>query len=139
MIKLDFILFPRVLVVLALVLAPSGCGRGGSPGLQTHLVTGKVTYKDGSALTGGAITFTLASDPSVTASGDIGADGAFTLYTIVGNQRFSGAVEGEHRVTVIPAMGVDQKLITVRLKTNMLKVEAKENHFPIEIENAPNP
>ncbi len=112
MIKLDF---TRVFVVLALVLASSGCGRGGAPVPQTHKVTGKVAYEDGSALTGGAITFTLASDRSVTASGDIGADGAFTLYTIVGNQRFSGAMEGEHRVTIIPAMGEDQKLIAVRL------------------------
>ena len=139
MIKFDVIPFPPVFVVLALAIASSGCGRGGSPGPQTHVVTGKVTYKDGSALTGGAITFTLASDPSLTASGDIGADGAFTLYTIVGSQRFLGAVEGEHRVTIIPAMGEDQKLITVRLKTNMIQVEAKENHFLIEIEKAPNP
>ena len=79
-----------------------------------------------------------ASDPSIAASGDIAADGAFTLYTIVGSQRFVGAVEGEHRVTIIPAMGADQKFVSVRLKTNMIKVEAKENHFKIEIEKDPN-
>ena len=138
MIKLHLIHVSDVLVLLALVLVASGCDSDGAPGPRTHEVTGQVIYANGSALMGGAITFTLASDPSIAASGDIAADGAFTLYTIVGSQRFVGAVEGEHRVTIIPAMGADQKFVSVRLKTNMIKVEAKENHFKIEIEKDPN-
>ena len=86
------------LVVSALMLCiASSCG---SQPASTYPVTGKVTYPDGSPVTGGMVEF----EPRETASGQrdcargaIQPDGSYSLSTF---REGDGAVPGHHRVVV---------------------------------------
>ena len=83
----------------ALVVGVLGCGgESGPPRVDVHPVTGKVTV-DGKALTGCTITFST-SNPEVGAeagySGELGADGSYTLADNDGTQ---GAAAGKYKVT----------------------------------------
>src|SRR5262245_14431628 len=94
-------------LALALSLC-AGCGETGGTTAksQTYPVTGFVKFKDGKPATGAAVQFTPLHDTSLAVSGDIQEDGSFTLFTVKGNKRVSGAPEGEYRVTVqLPSAG----------------------------------
>jgi hypothetical protein len=112
-----------------------GCGgSGGSAQLaQTYKVTGSVVFKGGKPVTGGAIQFSPVSDTSYTVSGDIKDDGSFTLFTVKGTDRVSGAPEGEYRVTVLLPLPPDQKAIPGIVLPQTYRVEARDNTFAFEI------
>lgn len=73
------------------------CGCGGD-GLATYPARGTVTFPDGKPLAGGSIIFQSTEHP-VTARSPILDDGTFELGTY---QPGDGAVEGEHRVAILP-------------------------------------
>ncbi len=125
----------RLIGLLLAAAGLAGCGGGDLP--KTYPVSGKVVFAGGKPLAGGAVQLRLNSDPSKAASGEIKADGTFSLHTIVGNKKLAGAVEGEHDVSVIPLMGEDQKLIEVRVKQSPIRIEPKENSITIVIEKLP--
>jgi hypothetical protein len=111
-----------------------GCSGGGSSQLpSTYKVTGTVVFKGGKPVTGGAIQFSPVSDTSFTVSGDVADDGSFTLSTVKGAERVSGAPEGEYRVTVLLPLPADQKAIPGITLPKNYRVEPKDNTFTIEI------
>jgi hypothetical protein len=74
-----------------------GCGPGGP---ATHEVTGKVTI-GGEPAKDLSITFSPVSPDGQVASGSVGADGTYTLYT--GAQGTPGAVAGKYKVVLTEA------------------------------------
>lgn len=81
--------------LLLIGMAFLGCGSGGNS--SAH-VEGKVTL-DGKPLSGGTVTFFPEGGRS--ASGQIQADGTFTLSTFADRD---GAIPGHHKVTVTPGI-----------------------------------
>src|SRR5688500_12486704 len=67
---------------------------------RTYPVQGQVTVKGGKLAPKSTIIFQLASDPNVTADGEIQPDGTFTLATRLFGQSQDGAVEGDHNVLI---------------------------------------
>lgn len=125
------------LIVLILGMV-SGCGTASGP--TTYPVRGTVVFAGGQPWTGGTITFKSTSDPGMMASGDIQADGRFTLttyYVVAGQARTKpGAIAGEHTVTVEepePAVrrGPASEARSIVLPKKY-QVEAKENSLVIE-------
>lgn len=100
---------------------------------QTYPVRGRVVYKGGVPVAGGVVQFQAHSDPRLLTNGETDVDGAFTLTTQVGGQKLSGAVAGEHQVTVVPPMPADQSAEPIVLP-HPYTVEAKDNFFTIEID-----
>jgi hypothetical protein len=96
-------------------------------------VTGSAKFKDGKPATGGAIQFSPVSDTSYTVSGDLKADGSFTLFTVKGSDRVPGAPEGEYRVTVQLPIPASQGTVPPITLPKTYRVEPKENTFAIEI------
>lgn len=139
---------PMVLLVAGLL----GCAKGG---YTTAGVKGKVTYQ-GQPVTAGSLTFSpTASDTKSTklgkpASGQIGADGSYTLSTYA---QGDGAVVGQHRVTYAPpspesptdAPTPDAKPKTAQYlglvpKEQQVEVKAGSNEINIElVPSAPAP
>lgn len=84
------------LAILAAGFA-SGCGR------STFPVEGVVTVAgDVSALEGSVIEIAVDGDPLRRASGEIQADGGFTLTTLHDGRLLTGAKEGVYKVRIIP-------------------------------------
>lgn len=77
----------------AALLAPCGCGPDGPP---LHPASGRVVFKGGRPVAGGAVEFDPGGKRPV-ARGTLDADGGFTLTT----DGRPGAVAGDHRVTVV--------------------------------------
>jgi hypothetical protein len=87
-------LVPGVVCVLILAGA-AGCGRG-----KVYPAGGKVVFPDGTPLVGGYVnTEPAGGDAKVSARGQIQPDGTFRLGTFADDD---GAVEGEHRVLIVP-------------------------------------
>ena len=90
----------------AALLAALGCGQDGP---KTYPVNGKVVYKgqgDVAKLEGGQVHLeSVSTEPKVTASGEIEADGAFTVWCYLESKDREGVPEGEYRVCVRPARG----------------------------------
>jgi hypothetical protein len=80
-----------------LLAAMSGCGGG----VEKHAVHGKVTYNDGSPMTGGMVEFQKAGDVT-SALAYIQPDGSYELMT---NDTGDGAAEGSYQVRVLPDEG----------------------------------
>lgn len=121
-----------VLVLLAVGMA--GCGKKiVRPTVDTHPVTGKVTAQPGRLPPGSTIVFEP-SDAQLTARGIIGEDGSFTLKTVFHESKLVGAVEGEHRVTIVPALTPDGGGggPPIILKEHYT-VKPEDNHFTIEV------
>jgi hypothetical protein len=89
------------LAAVALMLSSGGCNTGPEPP-KTYPVEGQVRLKDGTPLPGGGIEFRSTIDPSKSTFGQIKEDGTYSLYTIYGNKKVDGAMEGPHRVTITP-------------------------------------
>jgi hypothetical protein len=123
------------LVAMALAsLGLSGCAQGPAAP-KTYPVTGKVIYKGGAPLAGGAITLVSTADRSLRAIGEIANDGGFSLHTLVGNHKVSGTIEGTHDVHIIPAQDQKQRLPALRLVQRQCKVEpGGPNQLTIEVE-----
>ena len=87
--------FKRLSFISVLAGLASGCG--GPP--TAYLVHGTVVFPDGQPLTRGTVEFEpVGQKKTITASGEIAADGTFQLGTY---QPKDGAIAGEHRVAVI--------------------------------------
>ena len=92
--KLHFEILILAIAVVSLPLA--GCG-----GRTTYQVSGRVQYKDGSPITGGVRTIHLEPAENTTAeirkmaTGEIAADGSFTMYT---RQPGDGVIPGVYLV-----------------------------------------
>jgi hypothetical protein len=87
----------------AVLLATLGCGQDGP---KTYPVNGKVVYKgqgDVARLEGGEVHFESVSEPRVTASGEIGRDGAFAVWCYLEGKDREGVPAGEYRVCVRPS------------------------------------
>ena len=124
-------LLPGVVLVLFAV----GCGpRSSLP--KTYPVTGKVIDRGGQALPAGtSILFAPVADSSFSVSGDLGSDGKFSLFTVKGKDRGSGAPEGEYRVTIQLPIPPDQRRGATSIDLpRTFKVEPKDNDFPIEVD-----
>ena len=78
-----------------------GCGPSGP---KTYPVTGKVTI-DGKPLANCRIDFLPVDSANQAASGQIGADGTYTLYT--GTTGAPGAMPGKYKVVLTPEAGDD--------------------------------
>ena len=77
----------------------AGCG--GQP-LPTYEAGGKVAFANGTPLRGGWVEFQPAdTSHNVSARGEIQSDGTFRLGTFSPGD---GAIEGEHRVLVVPPL-----------------------------------
>jgi hypothetical protein len=125
----------RSFVAVLLILAPAaaGCGSGRSSLPPLYKVTGIVTAKGGQSLAGGGIQFAPVNDPSFTVSGDLADDGSFSVRTFKGNENGNGAPEGEYRVTIQFPIPADQRALPAIVLPRTYKVEARDNHFPIEV------
>jgi len=90
----------------AAFLASSGCGGRGGRGERSfplYPVKGRVVQTDGKPLTGGQIRFLPIAHPSFVPSGEIAADGTFTLTTeLPGKGAAPGAPDVEYSVSIKP-------------------------------------
>jgi hypothetical protein len=120
-------------VLSALSLTAPGCGRPADAMPPVHRVTGTVTYAGGEPVVNGGIQFMPVGDSSYSVSGEIQADGSFTLYTVKGSVRAAGAPEGEYQVSVQPPIPADHRPVPAVSLPKTYKVEAKDNTFAIEI------
>jgi hypothetical protein len=121
-----------VLLPAALVLPAGGCGgRSANPPPQTYSVTGQIVYH-GKLLTGGEVEFQSTKEPR-TARGIIQPDGTFRLRTFAGNDLVDGAVEGPHRVTVMPPLRGNQAGQPIHLPTTFTVKPGTDNHFTVTI------
>jgi hypothetical protein len=86
----------RAVAFLAL-LTIAGCGSGGP---RTYRIPGKLTYDDGSPVTGASVVLqTTVKDQPVVARGMATPDGKFELTTFTEGD---GVVAGEHQVSISP-------------------------------------
>ena len=95
-------------VSLVLALVAGGCTSSGSMP-KTYPVNGTVVAKGGRSLVGASIQFAPVNDTTFSASGTLKDDGSFTLATVKGNEKASGAPEGEYRVTILFPIPADQR------------------------------
>jgi hypothetical protein len=102
--RIQLALLPALAVALLTVV---GC-RTGPPPPKTYAVKGKVVFKDGQPMTAGLIEFRSTADPSLMTNGEIQPNGTFKLTTHAGRDKLPGAIEGEHKVTIMPKMEGDQ-------------------------------
>jgi hypothetical protein len=119
-------------MMLLPVLCLAGCGPKDSMP-QVYKVTGSVAYKGGKPFTGGSVQFTPVSDTTLSVTGTIEPDGSFTLSTIKGAAKVSGAPEGEYRVTIQLPIPQDQRATPPIVLPQTLRVEPQDNHFPFEV------
>ncbi len=122
-------------IVLAVVL-PSGlllalgCQRPGDLP-STYPASGKVAYTDGQPVQGGSIEFTpSAADATFAVTGQIEDNGNYTLHTFKGNQKFSGAAEGQYQVTILPPQTTDHQTVRPITLPGLFTITAGENKFP---------
>lgn len=132
------------LVALALsTIVLAGCNRGP----RMVQVSGKVLYKDGSVPKGGVrvVRFEPAKETTAvqrrTASGDIGQDGSFQLYTRVPGD---GILPGDYAVTFTiwkaprdPVSYVDEKYTASSTTPYHVTIEDDTTDLKFEIEPAP--
>lgn len=86
-------------LAIATLIASAGCGGSGPPNVATYKVDGQVLLADGKPLTTGHVTFvpTQTEGAALPASGEIGADGRFSLTTRAPGD---GAAVGDYRVRI---------------------------------------
>ncbi|MBN9119563.1 MAG: hypothetical protein J0I06_10465 [Planctomycetes bacterium] len=108
-------------------LAAVGCGGGTGAGPPTYPVSGEV-FRGGKPAAGGTVQFVHQTEPDVRAVGEIGPDGKFSLFTMAGAEKRTGAVAGEYKaVLVFTANDPPFHPKTV------FRVEPRENAFKIEL------
>jgi hypothetical protein len=112
--------------LLGAVVLFAGCSSSGAVP-----VSGKVTLKDGTPVTAGTIEFAT-EDLKMSASGDIGEDGTYTL-SFAGEG--DGCPPGTYKVTVMdadpPVSGVYDSPETTPLE---VVVTADKSDYPLELE-----
>jgi hypothetical protein len=93
--------------LMALVCAAAGCDDR-SAGPKTYPVKGRTSFQeDGQPMTAGMVQFESTTDANLNGRGDLGADGTFTLSTIVGDKKVGGLAAGTYRAWVLPPQGAD--------------------------------
>ena len=121
-------------ILLAMLsLTAAGCGNTSTSLPPTFPVTGTVKYKGGQPVVNGAILFVSVADSSFAVSGDVKEDGSYVLHTVKGNERASGAPEGEYRVTIQPPIPEDHRAVPAIALEKTYRVEAKENSLSFEV------
>lgn len=113
-------------LLAAALLAPAGCTKEALP--QSFPVSGKVIRKNGEpGYAGSVIVFESLDKHGYQGSGEVAADGTFSLNTIAhrsdGTSEFiKGVIEGECKISIIP--GGEGQIFVLR---QTYKVEPKEN------------
>ncbi|MBW3599543.1 MAG: hypothetical protein KY475_20005 [Planctomycetes bacterium] len=87
--------FRGILCLIVAIAFLSGCNEESGP--ETHPVTGQVTI-DGKPAEGLQITFNPVEAGKEPASGNVGPDGSYTLYTGVAGK--PGAPPGKYKITL---------------------------------------
>ena|ERR1043166_5180036 len=110
-----------------------------SPPLPTTYPAAGTVSQGGKAMKGGSIRFSLASDPLLVVTSEIGDDGAFKLRTAKEDRTATGAPEGEYEVTVQPP-AVEQKAgagqgkhVEPIVLKQKYTVKPEDNTFKIEV------
>lgn len=126
-----------ILSTAGFVLACSllGCTQPNrEPPPVTTKVNGKVVHANGKAYTeGGMIEFRNESKPGVTSISGIQPDGTFSLYSLKGQHKVSGAEEGSYEVTITPN-SQDQNVRSMVLKKKVV-VAPGDNDLTIQLED----
>jgi hypothetical protein len=134
----------RTLIATAALAALSlaaGCSGGNTRAMpRTYPVTGQVLDADNKPLANALVQFVpITNEDGVTTNGRTGADGKFQLSTLVESKKVDGAIEGPHRVTVLPPMTQDQQgapgppPAPVQLSEAYVVKASGENHFTIKL------
>jgi hypothetical protein len=120
--------------VLAFLLL-LGCSPKPPPKIlpTVHPTSGKVVDRSGAPVTGGTVQFEALASPGQTALGEIGADGSFTLRTMVDGDRLNGAPPGPQRVTYMPKMIEDQSVAVPVTLSEQFEVKEGQNNFTIKL------
>lgn len=119
------------------LFAPLGCQK--RPTLpETYPVRGKVVFQGGRPVIGGGVRFESQIDPAVTAFGEIGPDGGFSLHSFNAGVRASGAIAGPHRVLVTAPIDQNQSMSfpPTSLSTPCV-VKAGDNEFTLVVDQPP--
>jgi hypothetical protein len=101
----------------------------------TYPVRGKVVFRQGGVLPGGAIFFQSQANLSVSAGSPIAEDGTFELKSFIVGREASGAIAGLHRVVITPPFllnGAPYRIPPIPDRT--LMVSEGENNYKITIE-----
>ena len=107
-------------LLLSLVALVSGC----SPGLETAVVRGKITYKD-KPVPSGTILF-MPEDDRPAATGEIQPDGSYLLETYAPGD---GAVLGKHSIMITAVEDQTGKLPEARNPMPALLIPVKYTNF----------
>jgi hypothetical protein len=115
-------------------LAVTACQTTRAKRPKTYPVVGRVVFKNGEPLTGGAVEFQSLADSSLTTRAEIQWNGTFSVFTLVNNKKVPGAIEGQHRVSVVPPMPQNQVIELLEPVRPIVTVEPGDNDFTIEVE-----
>lgn len=119
--------------VLALLPATMvGCGNKNDDMPKTYPASGRVVLEDGKPLAGASVQLSSA-DTTFTISGVADDDGKFTLSTMQGNKKASGAVPGEYEVTIYPPIPSDHRAVQPIVLPQSYKVEAQVNTYTFTV------
>jgi hypothetical protein len=118
------------------VMCSVGCAKHPLPLQVTYPVHGKVTYKDGTPLSGGLIQFLPEADSSLVTNATINSDGTYRLTTMRDGLRAPGAVAGKNRVIIVspPTAHGDEKSLLPIIVPTPYNVERRNNQFDLMIE-----
>ena len=112
--------------VVVVALLSAGCSEK-SAEFPTYPVSGEVV-RAGKPAPGGTVQFVHQTEPGVRAVGEIGPDGRFTLSTLSGSEKRSGAVPGEYKAVLV--FSASEPPVHPRA---VFKVEPRENTFRIQL------
>src|SRR5689334_6539588 len=86
---------------LAMLAGMVGCrdSESAPPSASVYEVKGKVLLRDGKPLSSGRVVFVAQEAPAVSATGELGPDGSFTLTSL---RPDDGAVPGKYKVRIEP-------------------------------------
>ena len=121
-------------IVLLVMLSFSwGCGARPATDLpKTYPVTGNVFDVSNRPMTGGFVEFQSKTDQNVMAIGNIQPDGSFVVSTYIDGTEVTGAVPGEHAVTVHPPQLEHGGAEPIHIRQTYI-VEAKANEITLNL------
>jgi hypothetical protein len=123
----------RCVLGFGLVVLGLGCSGRESSLPSLYPVKGVVMTEAGKPYSAGAVQFRPDNNQDVTVTGDIAADGTFTLRTLKGNERAEGAPAGTYEVAIVPPRRAGQRppFATFTLPRKY-QIEAHENELEIK-------
>lgn len=119
--------------VLVLAAYLAGCGKHPASLSTTYPVHGKITYRDGTPLTGGSVQFLPEADRSVTTNAAVSEKGTYRLATVRDGLKAEGAVAGPNRVIVV----TPSRDAAPTVYPTPYNVEPRDNEFNLTIERPP--